>query len=61
MKSHKGVRKRFKLTGTGKVKRTQACHQKYSIKKSGTKLQKMRKTVLVSPAEAPRIKRLMQG
>jgi len=60
MKSHKGARKRFKLTGTGRIKRAKACHQKYAIKKSGSKLQSLRQGGMVSPAEAKRIRRLLQ-
>ncbi len=60
MKSHKGARKRFKVTGTGRIKRTQACHQKYAIKKSGSKRQSLRQAGEVSPAEAKRIRRLLQ-
>jgi large subunit ribosomal protein L35 len=61
MKTHKGAKKRFKITASGKVMRTQAGHQKYSIKKKGTKLQKMRKVVGVHPSDAPRIKRMLQS
>jgi len=61
MKTHKGAKKRFKLTASGRVKRTQSGHQKYSLKKSGTKLQKMRKTELVHSSMEKRIKTLLSS
>jgi len=41
MKSHKGARKRFKLTGTGKVKRRRAFKSHILTKKSTERKRKL--------------------
>jgi large subunit ribosomal protein L35 len=61
MKTHKGTRKRVSLTGTGKVKRTKAMHQKYAIKKTGSQLQKLRQSATASSADEKRIKRMLSS
>ena len=59
MKTHSSAKKRFKLTGKGKLKRFQAFTS--HMMRNKTKKQKMRLegSALVSQADEPRIKRLL--
>ncbi|MDP2599802.1 MAG: 50S ribosomal protein L35 [Deltaproteobacteria bacterium] len=59
MKTRKGVRKRFKLTASGKVKRKKAYLR--HILSSKTKRQKrhLRKAEMVAAVDAPAIKRML--
>ena len=59
MKTHSGTKKRFKVTGSGKIKRHSAktSHQMRSKSKK-TKL-KLRHAKLVSTADEKRIKHLL--
>ena len=59
MKTHSSAKKRFKLTGKGKVKRFQAFTS--HMMRNKTKKQKMRLEgpALVSKADEPRVKRLL--
>ena len=47
MKSKSGAKKRFKLTGTGKVKRKQAFHNHILTKKHKKRKRNLAKTALV--------------
>lgn len=58
-KTHKGTAKRFKLTGTGKIKRERAGKRHLLEHKSSRVTRRLSGTVLVSEADAPRIKRLL--
>ena len=59
VKTHSGAKKRFKLTGTGKLKRKHA-FKRHNLSKRTTK-QKRRLThmTLVHVADAPRINTLL--
>lgn len=57
MKTRKSIKKRFKITKTGKVLRRPAGQDHFRAKKSGEKKRKLRKWVEVSPGEAKRIKK----
>ena len=62
MKSHKGARKRFKLTGTGKVKRGRAFKSHILTKKTSKRKRRLRRSaVIATRGEAKRIKRLLQA
>jgi large subunit ribosomal protein L35 len=62
MKSHKGARKRFKLTGTGKVKRRRAYKSHILTKKTSKRKRRLRRgTVITVRGEAKNIKRLLQA
>ncbi len=62
MKSHKGARKRFKLTGTGKVKRRRAFKSHILTKKSAKRKRRLRRGAIITVrGEAKRIKRLLQA
>lgn len=60
MKSHRGARKRFKKTGTGKVKRMKAFKSHILTKKTSKRKRNLRKATLVFKGEAKKIARLLQ-
>ncbi|MEM8558277.1 MAG: 50S ribosomal protein L35, partial [Bacteroidota bacterium] len=53
MKSNSGAKKRFSLTGTGRVKRKKAFKSHILTKKSPKRKRNLRETTLVSPADEP--------
>lgn len=59
MKTHSSAKKRFKLTGSGKVKRFQAYTSHMMRNKTKKQKLNLRGSTLVSPADEPRIKRLL--
>jgi large subunit ribosomal protein L35 len=60
-KTNSGAKKRFKLTGTGKIKRKHAFHSHILTKKSNKRKRNLVQTTLVSPADEARIKALLNG
>ncbi|HZE09930.1 MAG TPA: 50S ribosomal protein L35 [Gemmatimonadaceae bacterium] len=62
MKSHKGARKRFKITGSGKVKRMRAFKSHILTKKSPKRKRNLRQaTTIHTNGEVRNIKRLLQA
>jgi large subunit ribosomal protein L35 len=62
MKSHKGARKRFKITGSGKVKRMRAFKSHILTKKSPKRKRNLRHaTTIHTNGEVKNIKRLLQA
>ncbi|MBE0476919.1 MAG: 50S ribosomal protein L35 [Coriobacteriia bacterium] len=59
MKTHKGSAKRFKLTGTGKIRRGNAFSSHILTKKSPKRKRGFRQDSFVAPADEPRVKRLL--
>jgi len=59
MKSKRGAAKRFKRTGTGKVKRHHNFKDHILTKKSTKRKRKLRKAGLVSAADMGRMKRAL--
>lgn len=59
MKSHSGAKKRFQRTATGKIKREKAYFSHILTKKSPKRKRNLRKSTLVDPADAKRIKKLI--
>lgn len=59
MKTHKGSAKRFKKTGTGKVKRSHAFTSHMFANKSQKQKRKLRKGTLVSSGDYKRIKAML--
>lgn len=51
MKSHRGAKKRFKKTASGKLKRKKAYHSHILNKKSTKRKRNLRKATLVSKAD----------
>ncbi|MGI8401702.1 MAG: 50S ribosomal protein L35 [Gemmatimonadaceae bacterium] len=62
MKTHKGAKKRFKITGTGKVKRMRAFKSHILTKKSSKRKRHLRQSAIIQTnGEAKNIKRLLQA
>ena len=62
MKSHRGARKRFKITGSGKVKRYKAFKSHILTKKTSKRKRNLRRAGLIATnGEQKRIKRLIQA
>jgi large subunit ribosomal protein L35 len=59
MKSHSAAQKRFKVTGSGKVKRKKAGKSHILTKKTTKRKRHLRKDTLVDDADEKRIKRLL--
>jgi large subunit ribosomal protein L35 len=57
LKSNRGARKRFRTTGTGKIKRNKAFKSHILTKKSSKRKRNLRKGALVSAANMKRIRR----
>jgi len=62
MKSHRGARKRFSITGSGKVKRQKAFKSHILTKKSSKRKRNLRRpTTIATRGEEKNIKRLLQA
>lgn len=59
MKSNRSAAKRFRLTGTGKVRRNHAFVRHILTKKTRKRKRCLRHSALVSPADTRRIKQLL--
>ncbi len=59
MKSHRGARKTFSVTGTGKIKRRKMYRRHILTSKSTKRKRQLRKVTLVSKADAPKIKEML--
>ena len=60
MKSHKGARKRFSVTGSGKVKRNKAYKSHILTKKTSKRKRNLRRsTTVATNGEAKNLKRLL--
>jgi large subunit ribosomal protein L35 len=62
MKTHRGAAKRFKVTGSGKVKRFKAYKSHILTKKSSKRKRNLRRPGLIATTgDQKRIKRLIQA
>jgi large subunit ribosomal protein L35 len=61
MKTNKSVAKRFKVTGSGKVKRGHAFMSHILTKKTAKRKRKLRKSTIAAPGDAKRMKRMLGG
>jgi large subunit ribosomal protein L35 len=59
MKTKRGAAKRLKATGTGRLKRNRGWKRHKLEAKSPKRKRRLRKAVLVSKADEPRLKRLV--
>ncbi len=57
-KTHSGTRKRFKITGSGKLLRQQAGPRHMFERKPSTLTRRLAGTVEVAPADTKRVRRL---
>jgi large subunit ribosomal protein L35 len=60
-KTNSGAKKRFKLTGTGKIKRKHAFHSHILTKKSTKRKRVLASSTLVHPSDEGRIKALLNA
>ena len=62
MKSHKGARKRSKITASGEIKRGQAHKRHILTKKTSKRKRSLRRSALIATrGDVKRIKRLLQA
>jgi len=59
MKTHSGAKKRFRLTGTGKVVRRRANRKHLLEHKPSTRTRRLAGDVVMSPADTQKIKKLL--
>lgn len=59
LKSHRGAAKRFKLTASNKVKRSNSLRNHILTKKTTKRKRRLRKSVLVSDAMSANIRRMI--
>ncbi|MFC1549966.1 50S ribosomal protein L35 [Candidatus Neomarinimicrobiota bacterium] len=58
-KTRRSAAKRFKLTGTGKIKRNKANHSHMLIRRSKDAKRKMRKATILVRAEVKKVRRML--
>ena len=60
LKSHKGAKKRFKVTGSGKVRRYKAFKSHILTKKTSKRKRRLRQTgIVATTGDTRRVKRLL--
>jgi large subunit ribosomal protein L35 len=59
MKTHSGAKKRFRLTGTGKIMRRRANRQHYFEHKPSTRTRRLADEVQLSPADSKNARKLL--
>ena len=59
MKTHSGSKKRFKVTGTGRLRREQTNHRHYLEVKSSRRTRRLQADVDVAPGDSKRIRRML--
>ena len=59
MRTRRGAAKRFKLSGSGRIKRNKANHRHMLIRRSNKAKRKMRKAGLVSSADRKLVKAML--
>ena len=59
MKTHRGAKKRFKITGTGKLRRRQANTNHILEKKPSKRMRRLNREVGVHNGDEDRMKRLL--
>lgn len=61
MKSHKGSKARFKVTGSGKIRRRRVGMNHFLGKKSSTRKRRLNSGTEVAKADAKRVRRMLGG
>lgn len=59
MKTHKGTAKRFKVTGTGKIKRNSSNNAHKFAAKSASQKRRLDRHELLTPGDAARVKKMI--
>jgi large subunit ribosomal protein L35 len=60
MKTHSGAKKRFKVTGTGKIKHRQKNKRHILAKKAPKRKMRLRGCKIAADADVPAIKRMLK-
>ena len=58
-KTRRGAAKRFRLTGTGKLRRNKANHRHMLVRRSKSAKRKMRKSGLICKADERKVRRML--
>ncbi len=61
MKTHRGAAKRFKKTGSGKIRRSRTNKQHILTKKTTKRKRHLRKTTLVAKVDEKRVEQMLSG
>ena len=61
MKTHKGAKKRFRTTGSGKIKRGRTNKQHLAAAKSPKRIRQLRRPAEGSAAEAPQVRKQLSS
>jgi large subunit ribosomal protein L35 len=59
LKTHRGARKRFKITATGKIKRMHAGKRHFTGTKASRRMRKLKKLTLVTKADMLKTKQML--
>ncbi len=59
LKTHRGARKRFKLTATGKLKRMHTGKRHFTGTKAAGRMRKLKKLTLVNKADVASVKQML--
>jgi large subunit ribosomal protein L35 len=59
LKTHRGARKRFKITASGKILRGHSAKRHFTGLKASGRLRKLKKLTLVSPSDAANIRQML--
>ena len=59
MKTHRGAAKRFKITASGKIKRSKACKSHILTKKSAKRKRQLSQLTIMDKSDSKRIRRLL--
>ena len=59
LKTHRGARKRFKLTASGKIKRRHSRTRHILTKKSPKRKRRLGKAAIASSADTPKVKAML--
>ena len=59
MKTHRGAAKRFKVTGSGKIRRRKAFMNHILEKKPSKRTRRLNRPADVAPADTPQVRRLL--
>ena len=59
LKTHKGASKRFKKTGTGKIRRSKAFARHILTSKSRSRKRQLHQSVIADKADTPKLKEML--
>ena len=61
MKTNRAAAKRFKITGSGRIKRSKAFHGHLFTAKSPKRLRNLRKSGMLAPSDEARARKMLAG